>query len=194
MKNIKRIHKVLFFIFLIFLTWIIIKPNKVSIQHELLLDKELQLGEMKYDINKRYQLNPESTYEWADCVLDTLKIKEYENKYSLQILIDRSGCYTFSDELINPVFYRLKKFSICLEIISDEDKFNEFSNYLLQQTNRKYGNYSKIISKVSETIYIWNLNDHYFVIYSNNKPKTYYDQFKRSINLTWTKNIDNYLD
>lgn len=182
------------FIFLLFLTWIIFKPNKVSIQHELLLDNKLQLGEMKYDIIKRYQLNPESTYEWTDCVIDTLKIKEYERKYSLQILIDRSGCYTFSDELINPVFYRLKKFSICLEIISDEDKFNEFRNYLVEQTKRKYGSCSKIISKESETIYIWNLNKHYFVLYSDIDPQIYFEKFKRSINIIWTKNIDNYLD
>lgn len=194
MKNIKRTHKVLISIFLIFLTWIIIKPNKVSIKHELLLDYELQLGEMKYDIIKRYQLNPESTYEWTLRVIDSLKILEYEKKYGIQILMERGGYYTFSDELFYTVFCRLKKFSICFDVVSDEVKFNEFRNNLLQQTLRKYGNYSKIIPKGSETIYIWNLDDHYFVIYSNNKPKTYYDQFKRSINLTWTKNIDNYLD
>ena len=194
MIKLNRIHKISILLVIIILTWLILKPNKVSISHELLLDKELQLREMKYDILKRYELYPESTYEWTKDVIDSVKIREYENKYSIQILIERGGIYNFSDgeEYIYTVFSRLKIFSISFQVVSDEQEFIQFSNELVNSTRKKYGKYSEIIVKDTRKIYIWDIGNHYFIIYLDNFPENYYMLHKRSINLTWTKDIDRY--
>lgn len=166
--------------------WLI--PNKIPIKHELITDKNLQLGESYSEISNRYELFYEYEFDWSDKIINDDLLNKLGIEFDCKITYYRAGLYFFSERMFR-YCKALNKFVLNLDVKSDKSNFKQLTNYFLVKAINDNGKNYKTIFETNSSEFIWKFDNYYFIIGIYNKGYAHYDLDKQSIYLTWTKEL-----
>ncbi|GAB1372306.1 hypothetical protein MASR1M45_23680 [Candidatus Kapaibacterium sp.] len=169
---------------------LILISNKIPIKHELINDSKLCINESNYNISDRFELVYESDYAFNNQILKSEILKYYEDTFNCTLKMN--DCRLFFSGGSIRLFQRLNKFEIYLSVESEESCFKKLANHLLEKAISDNGKKYKTRFGTKFSEFIWELENHNFIISIYHKGFFHYDLDKQRIYLKWIKESNDF--